>query len=180
MILPFSTQLNGKPTCFIDKIWLGLLDNEMFSLFDWEYYYKEHKNKFGKGYDGLKRPIAKEYKGKIHTIRKDEKDRWEKGKIIDFFINARQKNMFRFAPKIPVVSTQEIRIVYSEFRINGKPALLPAVWIDNKLVYDYAGVLTGEMLKIANNDGFDSVVDFFAYFSEDFTGKIIHWTDFKY
>lgn len=34
--------------------------------------------------------------------------------------------------------------------------------------------------KIAINDGFDSVDDFFSWFKDDFTGKIIHWTNLKY
>jgi hypothetical protein len=33
---------------------------------------------------------------------------------------------------------------------------------------------------IARHDGFDSVNDFLDWFSEDFTGKLIHWTDLKY
>ena len=33
---------------------------------------------------------------------------------------------------------------------------------------------------LAKNDGFDTVDAFFAYFTQDFDGKIIHWTDFVY
>lgn len=36
------------------------------------------------------------------------------------------------------------------------------------------------MLKLAINDGFESIDDFFNYFNEDTTGKIIHWTDLEY
>ena len=34
-----------------------------------------------------------------------------------------------------------------------------------------------EILQLAQNDGFDTIDDFFAYFSENFKGVIIHWTD---
>lgn len=37
-----------------------------------------------------------------------------------------------------------------------------------------------EISRIAKNDGFANVNDFFEWFSSDFSGKIIHWTDFKY
>lgn len=33
---------------------------------------------------------------------------------------------------------------------------------------------------LAKNDGFSGVKEFFEWFSEDFKGKIIHWTDLKY
>lgn len=88
--------------------------------------------------------------------------------------------MFRFAPRIPVVSTQKVQIRYwSED--------CARVLIDNKDFY--AGYVNGvaidktyedNILKLANNDGFDTVEDFFAYFNKDYTGKIIHWTDLKY
>ena len=42
-------------------------------------------------------------------------------------------------------------------------------------------VLTNKQIEqLAKNDGFDSVQDFFNWFNEDFNGRIIHWTDFKY
>jgi len=37
-----------------------------------------------------------------------------------------------------------------------------------------------EIAKLAWNDGFDSVSDFWNYFNEDFYGQIIHWTDLRY
>jgi hypothetical protein len=33
---------------------------------------------------------------------------------------------------------------------------------------------------LARNDGFATVKDFFEWFSEDYTGKIIHWTELRY
>ena len=37
-----------------------------------------------------------------------------------------------------------------------------------------------EIIWLAKNDGFANVNDFFKWFSSDFSGKIIHWTNFKY
>lgn len=31
-----------------------------------------------------------------------------------------------------------------------------------------------------DKQGFDTIEEFFAYFNEDFVGKIIHWTDLRY
>ena len=169
MILPFSTQINGKPTYFVEKI-LKSFDGkdctEDDKLMLKEAIYLELLSPFK--YD--------EVKPKLHTIREDKNDRWKPGVMIDFFINARQKNMFRFAPRIPVVSTQRILMSYAygniiEISINGRE------------INDFK---VKELIAI--NDGFDSWDDFVDYFipiiekSEDgfFTGKIIHWTDLKY
>lgn len=191
MILSFKTKINDKPTYFPEKIITGLFKQKIISKDKaTELFYPQTLVKLiPMEYHGTINDVAVSqikfdnsinHKQKLHTIRKDDKNRWKPGIMIDFFINARQKNMFRFAPMIPVVSTQKIKIVWSEFKINGNPAVLPAVWIDDKLHYDYAGVMTGNMLKIANNDGFENLTDFFSYFNEDFEGKIIHWTNLKY
>ena len=161
MILPFSTQLNGKPTYFPEKI-IASLDisdvkkatlNDLLAEIICPQDYKFIL--------GSTNPFFKHIP-KLHTIRKDEKNRWKEGLMIDFFINARQKNMFRFAPRIPVVSTQKIIIKNNTVWIDGFP-LLPK-----------------QTMGFAINDGFENVDDFFKYFNEDFNGKIIHWTNLKY
>ena len=111
----------------------------------------------------LEKPI------KIHTIREDKNERWKVGTKIDFFINVRQKNMFRFAPVLPVVSTQDIEIEYT-----GSGVYNAWVFINGKLMNEK------NLLEFAQNDGFDTIEDFFAYFNKDYTGKIIHWTDKRY
>ena len=45
---------------------------------------------------------------------------------------------------------------------------------------DEDGYGLDQMETLAIADGFDSIEDFFKYFTNDFTGKIIHWTDLKY
>ena len=165
MILPFSTQLNGKPTYFPEKIIksLDVSDVEKATLND-----SLAEIICPKDFEfilGSTNPFF-EHHPKLHTIRKDEKDRWNPGILIDFFINTRKKNMFRFAPKIPVVSIQHIGILH--YRDN------PEVNIDGKYLFP------NEIEQLAINDGFESVDEFFQYFNEDFHGKIIHWTNLKY
>ncbi|AYO58211.1 hypothetical protein CO230_08790 [Chryseobacterium sp. 6424] len=180
MILPFSTQLNGKPTLFIEKIWEGFFRNDFFGGKDTEFikYFDLHKEKFGRTWDELPADNRLEFP-KIHTIRKDEKNRWKPGMMIDFFINNRTKNAFRFAPRVQVVSTQGIHIRHHtghvEVFINGE-------WFGEVFHHglDDIDSLTQDLELLAKNDGFNCVEDFFAYFDEDFTGKIIHWTNFKY
>lgn len=162
MILPFSTELHGKPTYFVEKIHkcFSLREIYMIAALDPSIHYPKDYNF-----------VAKDKKAaKLHTIREDAKDRWKAGTKIDFFINCRQKDMFRFAPRIPVVSTQTIEIIADNFEFMNDYQIK----IDGKLLsFD-------EQLELALNDGFDCLLHFFLYFNTDFTGKLIHWTDLKY
>lgn len=179
MILPFSTQMNGKPTYFVEKIWQSL---NHFQLVNVEEFFKfldqlEPKKMIDLKY--LDNQFGHKDKGKCHTIREDKNDRWQPGTKIDFFINCRQKDMFRFAPVLPVVSIQEIEIKWISLTIPlGERR--PWVRIDGKNIFTIEHFITDEMNQLALNDGFDTIEDFFAYFNEDFKGKIIHWTDLKY
>lgn len=169
MILPFSTQLNGKPTYFVERIHKGIRENYMLAPVDPSIHYPVNYNFQAKSI----------VPSKIHTIREDKKDRWKVGNKIDFFINCRQKDMFRFAPVLPVVSIQEIEIIYV---LTGKKLeLQPIVFIDKKFFYhNLISKDTSKMMQLSQNDGFDSIGQFFDYFNKNFKGKIIHWTDFKY
>ena len=179
MTLAFSTQINGKPIHFVEKIWQGLLISERrFSWDDFAPYIFDSP--------GLGRFVLGEFKPKIHTIRKDLKDRWKEGRDIHMVIHNRTPKRFQFAPVVKCVSTQEIVIKYSPTLNRGGRKFDKAIvwidegaseclWIDDEIKNC---ALTIEQLAI--NDGFDSVEAFFEYFSEDFTGKIIHWTNLKY
>lgn len=162
MILPFSTQLNGKPTYFVEKIIIGLVNNELCSL---DY-----------ASEVLNRPMTEIRRlsqvAKLHTIRADKNDRWYEGVTIDFYINNRQPNMFRFAPRITCSSTQDI------FMTNYEGRFQITVDDDTQMYYP-------DIEKLAINDGFDSYDDFREYFisqmvDEVFSGKIIHWTNLRY
>lgn len=153
MILSFKTKINGKQTHFPEKIMLSIEQNKLS---------KEPLN-FG--------IASRNHIPKIHTIRKDEKNRWKPGMMIDFFINARTKDMFRFAPKIPLKDKQRIYITYIQGRFE--------VSVDDRYMY------WKDIEQIAINDGFDSYEDFRDYFISEmvdyyYGGYILHWTDFKY
>jgi hypothetical protein len=173
MTLSFTQQINGKPNLFIDKIWTGLEEiichgdysyvPEKIST--WEYYRKKHIGMFGKPWEEGFIPDAK-----IHTIREDKSGRWRAGMDIHFVINNRTPQRFQFAPVIKCKSVQIIEIKVSE--LNGEP--LRCIRVDGRLL------VFEEMTRIAINDGFDNIRDFFSYFNKDFTGKIIHWTNRKY
>lgn len=180
MILPFSTQLNGKPTYFIEKIWEGLLRTVFKDDEKYIDYLKAYEEQFGKHWDFLPEEQERMTNPKIHTIREDKKERWKPGTKIDFFINCRQKDMFRFAPVLEVASVQKVQIMwFNTFGTNEA-----RVFIDDEsfacVKFEKEMIVTGKILEFAKNDGFDSIEDFFAYFNKDFTGKIIHWTDLRY
>jgi hypothetical protein len=163
MILPFSTQLNGKPTYFVERIHKGIRENYMLAPVDPSVHYPPNYNFVAKD----KLPA------KLHTIREDKNDRWNVGTKIDFFINARQKNMFRFAPVLPVVSVQKVFMTYAFNDVI-------EISVNDKYIND--------VLAFAKNDGFDKWEDFFNFFypkimenpEQFYKAKLIHWTDFKY
>jgi hypothetical protein len=178
----------GKPTYFIEKIWAGFALNDfLFNNRDgcWatEHYKKQWP--YGDDLDGTSswwRPFMKS-KPKIQTIREDLKDRWQPEKIIHFEqwtgVPYKSKN-YHFAPVIPCVSTQKIDIRRTKLGSIG-------VFIDDDIfwwqMYPNGQIQErnlGGMLQLAQNDGFDSIEDFFCWFDKDFHGKIIHWTDLRY
>lgn len=167
MILSFKTKNAGKPTYFVEKIHSGLLQNELLQGFD-----------LGDDHE-FDLDVLCSCEPKIHTLREDLNDRWKVGLMIDFFINARQKNMFRFGPKIPVVRTQKVNILEmdwarTELCYHTKKEKIFSIIVD--------GVrLTTEQIEVfSKNDGFDNAEHFFEWFSSDWSGKLIHWTDFRY
>lgn len=197
MILPFSTAINGKPTFFVEKILTGLIENGLIKRSEFlEFAMPKPIVKCKPGIDKvtvsmtvnypIKFDLTRDYRAKIHTLREDKNDRWDDGIMIDFFINCRQPNMYRFAPVLPVVSTQNIIIKW--YRPSEKTttariyiddvSFACAIWQKGQ---EDNPIYTGKgFLEFVNNDGFDTIDDFFAYFKEDFTGKLIHWTDKRY
>lgn len=166
MILGFKLQINDKLTYFVEKIHKGIRENYMLAPIDPSIHYTPDYNF-----------IAKDKKmAKYHTIREDKNDRWKVGMMIDFFINVRQPNMFRFAPRVPVVSIQDVYMSYK-----GNDVI--QISVGEKELFGF-----NERLEFAQNDGFDTWEDFFNYFypqikatSNNFLKmKIIHWTDLRY
>lgn len=104
---------------------------------------------------------------KIHTIRRDEHRRWQKGVRIHFATGVRTKDYNQF--KVGVCKfNQRIQIDAScravYLGLNGGLHRLSAKGVD----------------LLAKNDGFESTEVFWEWFAEDFSGVIIHWTDFIY
>ncbi|MBS9773832.1 MAG: hypothetical protein KGV59_01565 [Tenacibaculum sp.] len=128
--------------------------------------------------------IINTYQPKLHTIRKDTKNKWKVGNDIEFKLDISNEfhphaPYIQFAPIIKVKSIQKIKIsemimTETKYSYVTKNKRIFKIEIDNHK-------LTKKQIeKLAINDGFDSVDDFFEWFNEDFTGKIIHWTDLKY
>lgn len=177
MTLGFSTEINGKPNYFVEKIYVGLYDEGLVSISKIAELAREPLNVVPDSWkyiDTLRKAWG-DYKGKLHTIRRDEHERWKAGNMIHPVINNRTPKRFQFCPEIPCVSTQKIEIFYEE--------KTPNVYIEKQPFYYHTKRNTfGEekMLELAINDGFDSMEDFFNYFNTPFTGKILHWTDKRY
>lgn len=172
MILGFSTQINKKPTYFVERIW---------NSFDTQFAIDNFQNYFDIDEGYIFNDDAISLPAKPHTIREDKTDRWKAGTKINFFINVRKKDMFCFAPVLPVVSVQKVEILWYRKDCNA--------FIEHKYLYKDRNVrvyIDGSAIKedkirlLAKNDGFDTVDDFFEYFKENFIGKLIHWTDKRY
>ena len=171
MTLSFSTrwpdrmgELAGQPNYFIEKIWMGLPGVDGFEYGWQEYRYTEF---FGKEWDKPDRTTPK-----LHTIRRDEHNRWKPGMKIHPVINNRTPDRFQFAPVIECKSVQRIEIKWSHDWEDTPLGVQVLVFIDGELFSD--------LDKLAINDGFPSVEAFFQYFNTDFKGNLIHWTDLKY
>ena len=195
MILPYSTIINGSPTYFVEKILKGMLNEYEKTV------HEKYIGTVGHLYDAgdfLNYMYVDDFLAKVdsvnpklHTVREDSKERWKVGTKIDFFINVRQPNMYRFAPVLPVVSTQKIEFIWKENTENHtclgtKFDRICTIKIDDRF-YGDAYLFNGSVVSssytiptFANNDGFDTPDELFAYFNKNFKGKIIHWTDLRY
>ena len=165
MTLGFKTHINGVQTHFMEKIWASIPKMEITDgLAQAVFNYGFNVNR------------AINCHPKIHTIREDEKDRWKVGMKIHAVINNRTKDRLQFAPTLEVKGIQEIEIEHEDDWLG--------VHIDHQRYFfernSKLQTQVAAMEKLARNDGFDSLEDFFDYFDQPFKGKIIHWTDFKY
>lgn len=188
MVLGFKTFIDKKATFFVEKIWQCIKEDRLVADPDVAYntWYQKFRTNFSCHW-GL--PYAS--KPKRHTIRELHKKengeiserQWRLGDLIFPVINRRQPNQFQFAPPLKCVSVQPIEIKYTKASAGGN---LIYIGIDNKC-FDTVNIDNPKYLssfklieRLAMNDGFDSLEDFFAHFNKDFTGVIIHWTNLKY
>ena len=110
---------------------------------------------------------------KVHTFREDPHGRWLAGRHIHHAHGVRTKYYDCFLEN-DCVSVQSVQIHHYE---SEPPMQRIEIIIDGEVVLSPHCEL---MEKIAKNDGFGSVDDFFKWFNTDFHGKIIHWTNLKY
>lgn len=170
---PKEMAMTDHKTYFIEKINLGLLQAQNTKQIDYVEYLEDYRTKFGDNWD-----CKTHLKPKPHTIRADEHNRWKAGMNIHFVVNSRSKDRFQFAPVVPVVSVQTIEIremimtVYDCIKL--KDGRVFTVQVDGKHLPMY------RIVELSDNDGFETVEDFFKYFKDDFKGKLIHWTKLKY
>ncbi len=107
-------------------------------------------------------------KSKIHSIREDRCNRWKPGIKIQIATGQRTKEYKQHDEQV-CVSTQKIDIRHLDH-----PIRCATVTIDGRSLNNV------EIKQLAINDGFESIAAFYYWFKNDYTGKIIHWTDFKY
>lgn len=115
---------------------------------------------------------------KLHTIRAG--NRFNPGDILHMATGVRTKNYNQFNKGISslekVVAVQEIKI-YSDIK---------EVWVEKQSIDRnvYLGPLrklsVEEVEQLAINDGFDSIEQFWKWFTTDLSGQIIFWVDKKY
>lgn len=183
MTLSFSTQINGKPNYFIEKVWNGLIDSKIATISDYQNARFEYNDKFGVDWDDFSLD-----KPKLHTIREDKHDRWKAGNLIHPVINNRRPNRFQFAPCFPCVSIQKIRITDISHRSKIANVGIVIDYQVNDVTFqlywsvEVSGVELNEaqIKQLAVNDGFDSSKDFFQYFHKSGEYKLIHFTDLRY
>ena len=166
MNLPFTTQTNGKPNHFIEKIWCGevvlnqnrTVNNVLI------------RRCMERGYDV--NPNNSKFPPKIHTIRRDKTNKWKPGYPISMWVEDNPDDWFQFAPIISVVSIQKIEMVKQTWGID--------IIIDDFFMNDVT------IKRLIKNDGFESLDDFIKFFFPPeekkitYKGKIIHWTGYYY
>lgn len=110
---------------------------------------------------------------KIHTIRDDVNDRWNKGRTMQMATVVRTKNYNCF--KEDVCTGYQRMFLFPEIRE-----------IEIYTDYGWVRLLPEDHKQFAKNDGFDSVDSFWEWFLKDANGKhrldkkLIHWTKFRY
>ena len=162
MNIPFSQELNGKPTYFAEKIWSAIDSNLI--LVDNKTDFKLNNQSKLSFFDNK---VFRECKPKLHTIRDIDKFKnLKEGSLIHCVYNNRQKNRLQFAPTFTHKGKQLIEIEYIKN--------IPYVHIDGKYL------ITAAIHQLAINDGFECMEDFFAYFNTAKQAYIHHFTNFKY
>ena len=125
---------------------------------------------------------------KIHTIREDKHGRWKKGNKIHFATGVRTRNYKQFKAGVcaavqPILLVNHGNHVYCRIQ-TGENAYIHNDCIEHDNTKWHKGYPTTHLLfELCRNDGL-TWGDFKEWFipnhGDKFTGKIIHWTEFKY
>jgi hypothetical protein len=130
---------------------------------------------------------------KVHTIREDEKERWKVGNEIHFctggftpgriFHEGKCVATIPFSVKWATIGDNE-NIKQATVSIGALQSWF-TLGVDQyelmKKGKDFGYIGCSEIIKqLAENDGFDDIGQFFGWFNDDFTGKIICWEKVKY
>jgi len=110
---------------------------------------------------------------KIHTFRLDPHDRWKAGRSVQGATGVRTKHYKEFFRGL-CYSVQPVKIRWVNFEAGSKKVRYLGIFIDGRKLD------SSEFHSLAVNDGFKDIVAFMHWFDKDFSGKIIHWTKFKY
>lgn len=172
----------GQPNYFVQKIWSSLVEEDT-CIMEFIRYQEAHVTKFERLWDIDIELQDEDVIAKLHTIRAG--NRWRPGMKIHMAINNRTKDFFQFAPVIECVSVQNVEI--RKYRYNEQPGYNFSYCIQHgeskqpfNVLIDGLKLNRQEVMELAFNDGFGSPEKFFDFFNADFTGQLIHWTDFRY
>lgn len=118
---------------------------------------------------------------KIHTIRTDKSERWKKGQKIHFWRgnprNAKSEPKPHEFLESTCTSVQKIEFKWNvRFEGTARETRGVSVFIDGRNVTHDDDVIDALVV----NDGFDSRKELFEFFSDDFKGKLVHWTKKRY
>jgi hypothetical protein len=193
MILPYSHKFNSKlpiigdqPTDFLNKIWRGLIVNDLANYDQYDYLMQGANQKFKDHEEKIffNDNIKKSNTIKIHTMRKDITDFWQTNKSINSFYFTSRPHMTKIHPTLPVVNIQKIKIVHDLEHVTVIIFSGTEISMMKKIIKVGKNFLMPDhddsILKMAQNDGFLNLKQFFTFFNKDWEGKIIHWTNKMY
>jgi len=112
-------------------------------------------------------------KKKKTTIREDKKNRWKVGMKIHFATGVRTKNYRKFAEGI-VQSIDTISIKYIDALFT-RPTEITYKGKTFSVFVNFYPLSEQQIIDLIEYEGFDSFDDFFAFFPNDFKGKLIRW-----
>jgi len=108
----------------------------------------------------LSSPLKMNTKSKIHFKKWEGKPGYSK--------------THKIAPGIGYVCHQKIKIAWTKIESEQIKRSYCEVWIDGKRINQL------QMNRLAFNEGFSNVDEFFKKFNQNFEGYVLHWTNTKY